>query len=46
MYTGLSLRARDWGFPPATMSVSLGYFNINFYWKTEEKWNQKESIAV
>ena len=34
-YTGL-------GFPPATMGTSLGYF----YWKTEEKWNQKKSLAV
>ena len=31
--TGLSLRARGWGFPPATMTVVLGCY----YWKIEEK---------
>ena len=39
---GLSLRAGGRGFSPATKRVAPGYF----YWKTEEKYNQKKSLAV
>ena len=35
--TGLSLRARSQGFPPATMNVAPGYFHS----KIEEKETQK-----
>ena len=31
--SGLSLRARGWGFSPATKRVAPGYF----YWKIEQK---------
>ena len=40
--TGLSLRAGGRGLPPATMSVSPGYF----YWKIEENQNQKKLPSV
>ena len=40
--TGLSLRAGGRGFSPATKRVAPGYF----YWKIEEKYNQKKSLAV
>ena len=40
--SGLSLRAGGRGFSPATKRVAPGYF----YWKTEEKYNQKKSLAV
>ena len=40
--TGLSLRAGGRGFSPATKTVVPGYF----YWKIEEKQNQKKSLAV
>ena len=39
---GLSLRAGGWEFSPATKRVASGYF----YWKIEEKKNQKKSLAV
>ena len=38
----LSLRARGRGFSPVTKRVTPGYF----YWKIEEKLNQKKSLAV
>ena len=38
----LSLRGGRREFPPATMNVAPGYFLR----KTEEKWNQKTSLAV
>ena len=40
--SGLSLRAGRRGFSPATKRVAPGYF----YWKMEEKLNQKKSLAV
>ena len=39
---GLSLRAGGRGFSPATKRVAPGYF----YWKIEEKKNQKKSLAI
>ena len=38
----LSLRAGGRGFSPATKRVAPGYF----YWKIEEKQNQKKSLAI
>ena len=40
--TGLSSRAGGRGFSPAAKRVDPGYF----YWKMEEKQNQKKSLAV
>ena len=40
--TGLSLRAGGLGFSPANKRVAPGYF----YWKIEQNWNQKKSLAV
>ena len=40
--SGLSLRARGWGFHPVAMNVAPGYFHK----KKEEKYNQKKSVAV
>ena len=39
---GLSLRAGGRGFSPATKRVAPGYF----YWKIEEKQDQKKSLAI
>lgn len=45
MYTGLSLRAGDRGFSPATTSLSSGYFDTKQkYWKEENASNYKINI--
>ena len=42
MLAGLSLRDRDWGFPPVTINVAPSYFHR----KSGEKYNQKKFLAV
>ena len=42
MFAGLSLSGGGRGFSPVAMNVAPGYF----HGKTEEKWDQKKSLAV